>query len=141
VLFLPLDEKRLRQQKVRILCRLLAAIDDERRPDEALGRDTVDRAVRQVLARNPVNRRIEMRAGVLAAGKIVPVPGWPALVVVRHLLDAEGPGLSHLRRQRNRRELGRQRLGEIDHLDLAPDEAFGEIGERAHGVAPAISRR
>src|SRR5437763_1272024 len=76
VLLLPLAGEVLGQQEVRVGRRLLAAIDDERRADEALGRNAVDGVVRQVLARHPVNRRVEVCAGVLAAGKVVPVPGW-----------------------------------------------------------------
>ena len=45
--------------------------------------------LRIVLAGHPVHRGIEMRAGVLAAGDIVPVPGRPALVVAGDLLERE----------------------------------------------------
>src|ERR1043165_1137062 len=111
MLLLPLEQEWLGEEEIRIFLRLFAAIDDERRADEALRRNAVDGVVRQILARDPVHRRIEMRAGVLAAGKVVPVPGWPALVVMRHLLDAERPRLPHLRWQRDRRKFGRQGLG------------------------------
>src|SRR4051812_18822281 len=111
MLLLPLEKKRLREEEVGILRRLLAAVDDKCGTDEALGWDAVHGAVRQVLARHPMHRRIEVRAGVLAAGKVVPIPGRPPLVVMRDLLDAERPGLSHLRWQRDVRKLGRQRLG------------------------------
>src|SRR5258708_21287284 len=106
----PVEEEALRQQEVWVLCGLFAAVDDEGRPDEALRWNAVDGVIRQVLARDPVDRCVEVRAGVLATGEVVPIPGRPALVVVRHLLDAERPALSHLRRQRERWKLRRQRL-------------------------------
>jgi hypothetical protein len=55
--------------------------------------------------------------GALAAREVVPVPRRPALVVARHLLDPERPALAHLGRQRDLRELGRERLREVDDPD------------------------
>ena len=112
-----------RQQEIGILRRFLGAIDDESRPDEALGRDAVGGVVRQVLARDPVHRRVEVRAGVLAAGEVVPVPGRAALVVARHLLDAERPRLAHLRRQRDAGEFRRQCLRKVHYADFSGGKA------------------
>src|ERR1051326_729137 len=95
------------EKEVGILLRFVTAIQNRRRADEALGRDAVGGVLRQVLARDPVDRRVEVRAGVLAAGEVVPIPGGPALVVARHLLDPERPRLSHLGRQADVREFGR----------------------------------
>src|SRR6185312_13317118 len=89
VLLFPGDDVFFLQEEIGIGGSLLAAVDDERGPDEALGLDRVDRVVRQILAGHPVDRRIEVGAGVLAAGKVVPVPGRSALVVARDLFDAE----------------------------------------------------
>ena len=80
-------------------------------------RDRVGRVVRQVPAGDPMDRRVEMRAGVLAAGKVVPVPGGTARVVARDLLDAERRACAEFRRQHDGRKLRRERLGEIDHAD------------------------
>src|SRR5580704_13874641 len=44
-----------------------------------------------------MDRRVEMRAGVLAEAQIVPVPARPALVVARDFLHAERPALAHFR--------------------------------------------
>src|SRR5439155_1956294 len=65
--------------------------------------------------------------------KIVPVPRRAALVVTRHLLDAERPGLAHLRRQRDLRELGGKSLREVDHADSACRQFANETIEDAHG--------
>ena len=59
---------------------------------------------RQLAAGDPVHRRVEVRAGVLAAGDVVPVPGRAALVVARDLLDPE-----RLRRGERRRQLDHRR--------------------------------
>ena len=71
-----------RQQKIRIRLDLARDVDHARRSDEAARRDRVAGVVRQILARDPVNRRVEVRAGVLAELERVPVPRRP-LVVVR----------------------------------------------------------
>src|SRR5262249_25989541 len=70
-----------RNQEVGIVLGLPRDIDDARWPDEAVDRNVVRSIIRMVLAGNPVNRRIEVRAGVLAASDIVPVPGRTAGVV------------------------------------------------------------
>src|SRR5262245_26516924 len=79
-----------------------------------------------------MDRRVEMRAGVLAEADIVPVPGRAALVVARDVLDAERRGLPELGRQRDERKLLRQGLGEIDHPDLAGRNRARE-GEQIDG--------
>src|SRR6267143_1061583 len=132
MLFFPLLYPCNREKKIRILRGLAAAVQDAGRTDEALRRNRVGGVVRQILSRHPVDRRVEMRAGVLAAGKIVPVPGGAALVVARHFLDAERPGLAHLRRERDLRELWRKRLREVDHPDSSCRQFANEIIENAH---------
>ena len=64
-----------------------------------------------------MDRRVEMRAGVLAAADIVPVPGRPALVVAGDLLDPERQGLTELWRQRDLRKIRAEGLREIDDAD------------------------
>src|SRR6267143_1954961 len=132
MLFFPFLDPFSRQKKIRIFGGFAAAIEHAGWSDEALGRNAVGRIVGQILARDPVDRRVEMRAGVLAAGKIVPVPCRPALVVARHFLDAERPSLAHLRRQRDLRELGGESLREVDHPDPPRRQFANEVIEDAH---------
>ena len=84
----------------------------------------------QIAAGDPVDRRVEVRAGVLAAREVVPVPARPARVVVRHLLDPERPALAHLGRQRDLRKLGRERLREVDDADAPARERRRQLGEQ-----------
>ncbi len=97
--------------------RLGAAIDDAGRRDEMLDRQRVDRIVRQVAPGNPVNWRVEMRAGVLAEADIIPVPGRAAIVVAGDFLHAERAALAHFRRQHDRRKIRRQCLRQIDKAE------------------------
>src|SRR5689334_16794532 len=60
-----------------------------------------------------------MRAGVLAEADVVPVPGWPALVVARDFLHAEWAALAELRRQHDWRKIRRKRLRQVDEPDTA----------------------
>src|SRR4029077_19774355 len=64
---------------VRILRRFLGAIDDADGSDEILDRDSIGRAVLIVLAGDPVDGRVEWRAGVLAKLEPAPCPEWPVL--------------------------------------------------------------
>ena len=61
------------QQEIRVSRRFGGTVDDVHRRDQALDRQRVGEAVRVVLARQPVVRRVEMRAGVFA--ELQPVPG------------------------------------------------------------------
>ena len=63
-----------RQQKIWIGGGFFRAVEHARRSHEIDNRYGVGRVVGQVLARDPVDRRVEMRAGVLAAREIVPIP-------------------------------------------------------------------
>ena len=123
------------QKEVRIGLRLAAAIDDAGRRDEMLNRKRIDGIVRHVAAGNPVNRRIEMRPGMLAEAHIVPVPGRPAFVVARDFLHAERTRLTHLRRQYDRRKVRRQRLRQIDDSHAARrSDAAQDCAQIARGV-------
>src|SRR6267143_5266185 len=132
MLFFPFLDPFSRQKKIRIFGGFAAAIQHAGWPFEALGRNAVGRVIGQVLSGHPVDRRVEMRASVLAAGKIVPVPGGAALVVARHFLDAKRPRLAHLRRQRDLRELGRKRLREVDDPDFPCRQFANKTIENAH---------
>ena len=135
VALLPLLYRLTRDQEVGIAPGLLRDIDDARRTDEAIDRNVVRRVVRVVLAGDPVNGRIEMRAGVLAAGDVVPVPGGTARVVARDFLQREGPGGGELWRQLDRRRRRLQRYGEIHHADAAADDPFNELHQSCGGFS------
>ena len=126
VLGFPGFHERHGEKEIRVRRRLPRAVDHAGGRHEVLDGNRVGGVVRQVAARDPVDRRIEVRAGVLAAGEVVPVPARPALVVARDLLDTEGQALAHLGRQDDLREVRRQRLGQVDH----PDAAGGQIGDQ-----------
>ena len=113
------------QQKIGVTPRLRRAIDDAGGCDEMRGRQRVGRIARQIAAGDPVDRCIEMSAGVLAEAHVVPVPGRTALVVARSLLDPERSALTELGRQHDRREVGGEGLREVD-------DAHGAGAERAH---------
>ena len=76
-----------------------------------------------------------MGAGVLAALQGVPVPGGPALVVAGQLPQPEPGRVGERLRQAQDRRLLRQRLGQVDHLDLpggeGGDQGLDGVG---HGV-------
>src|ERR1700733_6160994 len=50
-------------------------IDHTRGRKETFGWNSIRRILRKLLACDPMDGRVKMRAGVLAAGKIVPIPG------------------------------------------------------------------
>ncbi len=128
---LPAPDEVDRQQEVGVRRGFARAVEHAGGADQLLHRDRVGRVVRQVAPGDPVDRRVEMRAGVLAAGEVVPVPGRAALVVARHLVDAERPRLPEFRRQHDLRKLGRQRLRQVDDADAAAREFRGQSRQRA----------
>src|SRR5262249_40251744 len=73
---LPLLDKGNRQREIRVGSELLRAIDHGSGRDEMRDVDRIDGVVGQILARNPVDRRVEVRSGMLAETDVVPVPGW-----------------------------------------------------------------
>src|SRR5918995_1491417 len=88
-----------------------------------------------VLAGDPVDGGVEVGAGVLAALQGVPVPGRPALVVVGQLPQPEPGRVGERLGQAQDPALLRQRLGQVEHLDLpggqGGDQVLDGIG---HGV-------
>ena len=121
---LPLLDKGDGQREIRIGRALLGAIDHGSRRDELRDVDRIDCVIRQILAGNPVDRRVEVRSSMLAETNVVPVPSRPAFVVARHLLQSERRALSQLGRQHDDREFLRQGLRQIDDTDVA-------VGHRA----------
>src|SRR5882762_799236 len=82
MLLLPCFDDRDRQQKVWVLCGLRGAIKHASRSDHVAHWESVDGIVRQILARKPMDRCIEVGPGMLSEGKIVPIPSRPGLIVV-----------------------------------------------------------
>src|SRR5262249_10582424 len=75
------------QQEVRVLAGLRGEVQHRGRTDQPPRRYGCD--VVAALAADPVTRRVEVRARVLAGPEVVPVPGRPAFVVVADLLELE----------------------------------------------------
>ena len=80
-----------------------------------------------------MDRRIEMRAGVLAGREVVPIPGRPALVIAGDFLEPERRALAELGRQRDDGEVRRQRLGEVDHPHVAGGDGLRKGEGAQHG--------
>ena len=129
------------EQEIGIGRDLLRAVDHAGGCDEELRRDCVGMSVRQLAAGDPVRRRVEMRAGMLAAGDVVPVPGRAALVVARDLLDPERLRGGQGRRQLDHRRRRPQWLGQIDDPDPAARYGRDEAGKKlliGHGLPPSL---
>jgi hypothetical protein len=119
-----------RQQEIGVGRGLSGEVEDHRRGDEVAGRNAVERVVGQIGAADPVDRGIEMRAGMLADGEVAPVPGDTAIVVARDLLTRKRRALAEVRRQHEHRRVFRQGLGQVDHIDRSVGEFAGDSGER-----------
>ena len=135
VLLLPTLDVLDLEQEVGVGGRCRGEIEHHRRRDQPTGRDR--RHIVEVLPRDPVLRRVEVRAGVLAAAEVVPVPGRSALVVATDLLQREAGGLAELGRQLDDRRVRRQRRSQVDDVDGAAGEAVDQCGERAHRTSLA----
>jgi hypothetical protein len=141
VLAFPLLDYRLCEQEIRVPGHLPRHIDHTGRADEPVDRDVVGGVVRVVLAGHPVHRSIEVRAGMLAAGDIVPVPRRSALVIAGDLLEGEALGGGELRRQLDGGRRRLQRHGQVHDADAAAGDAVDQLGESlrgAHGPNPVM---
>ena len=104
------------------------------RTDEPPRRNRVAAVLATILSCHPVNRRVEMRAGMFPETKRVPVPRRPALVVSRDHVDGHAWRRGEDRRQADHRRLGSKRLTEIDDAQAACGEIVNELAERGrHG--------
>ena len=117
------------QQEVGVLRALGALVDHHRRRDELPRRHLGD--VEPVRAGDPVHRRVEVRADVLAGGDVVPVPGGTALVVAADLVQREALGVGERRRQLQDRRALRQRRRQVDDVNLRAGDARDKIGQDA----------
>ena len=105
------------QQEVLVLRHLRRHVNHARRSHEPAHWDRVAPVVGQVLAANPVHRRVEVRAGVLAHPDRVPIPSRPGAVVARDGLDRDARRRREHRRQPNHRSVRAERLREVHHLE------------------------
>jgi hypothetical protein len=119
-----------RHQVVGVGLGLRAAIDDARRRDEVLAGIVSTELLARSLPEIQWIGASKWRAGVLAAREVVPVPGRAARVVGRDLLDPERPALAHLGRQRDLREVGAERLRQVDDADAPAGERGGELAQQ-----------
>src|SRR5258707_2097953 len=97
------------------------------------------RVVRIILAGDPVYGRIEMRAGVLAAADVVPVPGRTARVGARNLLQRKSLRWRELLGQADRLRVCLQRNCEINDSDAAAQDAVDQSGETLRMVGQSLS--
>src|ERR1700727_2999617 len=78
---------------VRINRCFLRAVYDADGRDEILDRDSIGRAVLVVLAGDPMDGRVEMRAGVLAELEPAPRPKRTVLIIMRDLVHLHSGGV------------------------------------------------
>src|SRR5712691_2500440 len=89
MLALPLLDALYGQQEVCILRYIGGYIDDAGRTYKLAHRNGVGGIVRQIFTCDPVDRRVEVRAGMLAQVQHIPVPGRATSVVARDLADGQ----------------------------------------------------
>jgi len=95
-----------RKQPIRVRSSLGRAIHNRRRCHEYTGINCVHCIVRIVFTSHPMDRGIEMCTRVFTTGEVVPVPSGSFLVVATDSFLLEGPHLTELWRQLERREVG-----------------------------------
>ena len=110
------------RQEVGVRGGLGRLVDHDRRPDQPLRRHGGD--VLAVLAADPVDRRVEVRADVLADLEPVPRPRRPAVVVAADLVPRQARRVRERRRELEDGRVLAERLGEVD--DLHGGQHLGE---------------
>ena len=106
MLYLPSLQMLNRKQPIRVRSSLGRAIHNRRWCHEYTGIYCVHCIVRIVFTSHPMDRSIEMCTRVFTTGEVVPVPSGPFLVVATDSFLLEGPHLTELWRQLERREVG-----------------------------------
>ena len=96
---------------------LFANVNHAGRANQLAGWDVVQRVVDQILAGNPVDESVEVRAGMFAKLHDVPIPGRAAVVVTGNGLHTEGRRVSKGLRQVDDQGIGAQGLGQVDDID------------------------
>src|SRR5579875_2479313 len=94
-----------------------------------------------VASSDPVDRGVEVRAGVLARGDVVPVPGGPALVVAADLMQLECLCISERLRQPDHRCRRLQPGGKVNDLDSAGSYGRDELVQHGHDGPPVCGCR
>src|ERR1700677_2046064 len=125
------------QQIVRVRGGCGRAVDHAGGGDEIFRIDRIDRACGKIAAGDPMRRGIKMGAGMLAHRNVVPVPGRPAMVVVRDFLDPERLRLAEFWRQHDGRKIRVEGLSEIDD----PQSPLGDRGREGHELGHSVSCR
>ena len=119
------------QQEIRVFGGLGGAVDDVDRRGEALDVERVGIAVLEILAREPVVRRVEMGAGMLA--QLEPVPGEerPVGIVFADLVDLDLGGVAgEVLGQAQDRRLRPERRGAVHDPHLARQERGSELAQQ-----------
>ena len=123
------------EQKVWVFGRLPGAVDHVDRRNEALDVERVGVAVLEVLARNPVMRRVEVGAGMLAQHHPVPGEERPVGIVFADLVDFDlGRVLGEVLRQAQDRRARIKGGGAIDDSHLAGHQHCAELAQEICGI-------
>ena len=141
VLCLPTFDPVRREEEVRVRGGLGTTVENAGRCDQLARWNGLCGVVRVVLARHPMDRRVEVGARVLTEGECVPVPSRAGVVVATDDVDAQTGGLAEDVRKADDGRVGTERLREIDDSDRAIREASGELLENGHVSAPRGARR
>ena len=131
VLLFPSFDVRHLELEVRIRSSFLGAIDHTYRCDQIFRRHGIDAVAGEIAARDPMDRCIEMRAGMFVHGDVVPIPARAAGVVTRDSLHPEWCALAEFRRQHQSWKIRRQGLRQIHNANAAggkPREQRRQIG-------------
>ena len=122
----PAKDVLRREQKIVVSGAFAGGVDHAGGSDKSAGGNGVGGVLRKVLARHPVHRCIEVRAGVLAHRDCVPVPAGALVVVARDLRHRHTWRRRKHVRQRNHLRIGAKRDAEVDDLHAA----VGECGDK-----------
>src|SRR5258708_1111501 len=130
VLAFPLLDVLDLEQEIRVGRSLRAEVEHNHRGDQP-----VNGYLRNVVAvppGRPVNRRVEVGAGVLSCGDVGPVPGRAASGGGVGVLQGERDRVSEGGGQVDDRRVRAQRRGEIDYLDVAKTQPGDQGIEYGH---------
>ena len=106
-------------------------IDNTNLADQFLDWQRVCCVIWKIAPADPVDWRVEMGARMFTKRNIMPVPGWPTLIISRDFLHAKRSTLAKFRRQDNDREIWIQPVRKINDLYITADEVGCEIGQQA----------
>ena len=128
MLFFPCLDAVNGEQIVGVHRRLFRAIDDVGGSDETLDGNAIGRAVGIILAADPVPRRIEMRARMLAEFEPVPRPIGAVGVVMGNAVDLNRRGiLANLGRKLDHRGFRPERRRQVDDPNRSGEQRRCQI--------------